>query len=108
MVDSLNILNSSLEKLADSFKIKKGKGHFPYLFVNKNNLYYIGDKPEKNFYTNISDLEYNEIEISNWNLKIETLIYLRSDIEGLLEAILKFNKKALYFLINQEKALSNN
>jgi len=30
--------------------------------------------------------------IINWNVKDETLRYLKSDIEGLLEILLKFSK----------------
>jgi len=59
--------------------------------VTKDKLNYIGDKPTKDFYNNISDQEYLTIPNDNWNLQKETLDYLKSDVEGLLEAIIKFN-----------------
>ena len=36
-------------------------------------------------------MDYNNIPENNWDLKKETLNYLKSDIEGLLEALTKFN-----------------
>jgi hypothetical protein len=79
-----------LNDILNSFNTTVQKGYFPYSFVNKDNLKYIGDKPSKNFYNNISDLEYSKISDNNWDLKSETLNYLKSDIEGLLEVIIKF------------------
>lgn len=91
LLDSLQLIKGSLENILNSFNCKIKKGHFPYSFVNKNNLFYIGNKPSKNTYKNITELEYLNIPNSNWNLKEETLSYLKADLEGLLEAILKFN-----------------
>lgn len=51
-VDSLNILNNSLAKLCIDYGVKTIKGIFPYSFVNKNNLKYIGAKPGIEFYCN--------------------------------------------------------
>jgi hypothetical protein len=80
----------SLENILKSFKCKTRKGVFPYKAVNKNSLNYIGNKPAKNFYNNISDQDYLAIPNLDWDLKKETLNYLKSDVEGLLEAVLKF------------------
>jgi len=41
-VDSLNLLDSSLDKLCKDFNIKTSKGIYPYAFVNKDNLNYVG------------------------------------------------------------------
>ena len=90
ILDSLQLISGNLDSILKSFKCIVQKGHFPYEFVNKDNLYYIGDKPEKNFYNNISELEYSQIQNKNWNLKKETQKYLKSDLEGLLEALNKF------------------
>jgi len=79
-----------LNDILKSFNTTVQKGYFPYSFVNKDNLKYIGPKPSKDFYNNISDLEYSKISDNNWDLKEETLKYLQSDIEGLLEVITKF------------------
>lgn len=91
LLDSLQLIPDSLENILKSFKCKIEKGKFPYAFVNKNNLFYIGDKPNKTFYNKISELEYNAIPKDNWDLRKETINYLRSDVEGLLEAMTKFS-----------------
>ncbi len=54
-------------------------------------LFYVGDKPSISFYNNISNKDYDSILDLNWNLEQETLKYLRSDVEGLLEIIIKFS-----------------
>ena len=89
--DSLQLISGSLDSILKSFNCKIQKGHFPYEFVKNNNLYYIGDKPSINFYNNISELEYKSISTNNWDLKEETIKYLKSDLQGLLEALIKFN-----------------
>ena len=91
ILDSLQLIPGSLDDILNSFNCKIKKGKFPYEFVNKDNLKYIGDKPFKNFYNGISELEYLDIPQHNWDLKKQTLIYLRADVEGLLEALEKFN-----------------
>jgi len=90
-LDSLQLISGSLESILNSFHCKIKKGYFPYKFVTEKNLNYIGDKPAKKYYENISDLEYQNIPKDNWVLKKETLDYLKSDVEGLLEALIKFN-----------------
>jgi hypothetical protein len=48
-----------------SYKCNVQKGYFPYKFVNENNLYHIGDKPSKEFYKDIPDLNYNSLPNDN-------------------------------------------
>ena len=91
LLDSLQLIPGSLDNILKSFQCDIKKGYFPYSFVNENNLYYIGDKPSIKFFNNISEINYNSIPENNWNLKKETLSYLKADIEGLLEALIKFN-----------------
>lgn len=91
LLDSLQLIPGSLENILKSFNCDTQKGFFPYSFVNINNLNYIGVKPPKEFFSNISDLDYNSIQEKNWDLKKETLNDLKADVEGLLEAITKFN-----------------
>lgn len=90
LLDSLQLIPGSLDDILKSFNCVTQKGKFPYKAVNKNSLNYVGPKPAKNFYNNISDQEYNSIPANNWDLKKETLSYLKSDLEGLLEVIFKF------------------
>jgi len=92
LLDSLQLISGSLEGILKSFNCKVQKGYFPYEFVKNNNFFYIGDKPSIEYYKNITELGYKSIPTNNWSLKKETLKYLKSDIEGLLEALIKFNK----------------
>jgi len=91
LLDSLQLISGSLENILKSFNCKIEKSKFPYSFVTKDNLNYVGKKPSKTYYNNISDLDYLSIPDDNWDLKQETLNYLKSDLEGLLEVMLKFS-----------------
>lgn len=97
LVDSLNILNNSLDKLCSDFGLNYKKGIFPYNFVNKNNLNYIGVTPDIQFWINKYNKNvnldfYNEIKKNNWSLREETLKYLELDLSCLLEVIKKFQE----------------
>lgn len=61
LLDSLQLISGSLDNILKSYNCNVQKGCFPHKFVNKDNLYYIGDIPSKDFYNNIPDLEYNAI-----------------------------------------------
>jgi hypothetical protein len=66
--DSLKLLIVSLRNLAKSFGVDTQKGIFPYTFVNKNNLDYIGEVPDYKYFNNISIDEYNKYcEQFNYN-----------------------------------------
>jgi hypothetical protein len=69
LLDSLQLIPGSLNDILNSFNCNFEKGKFPYAFVNKNNLFYIGEKPNKSFYNNISNLDYNAIPKDNWDLR---------------------------------------
>ena len=106
-VDSLNLLNLSLDKLTKEFNIENKKGKFPHAFVNKNTLNYIGNKPDINFYDNININEYNNIPNNNWDLKSECLIYLNKDIKGLFEVMNEFSRLIyIYFNVQMTDALT--
>lgn len=47
LLDSLQILPMSLRKLADAFDVTTKKTYFPYKFLNKENINYIGKVPDK-------------------------------------------------------------
>jgi len=51
----------NLDSLLKSFNCINEKGNFPYNFVNKDNLFYVGDKPSISFYNNISNKDYDSI-----------------------------------------------
>ena len=90
ILDSLQLIPDKLENILESYHCETKKGLFPYSFVIKKNLFYKGIKPSKDYYNKISDLEYLSIPDKNWDMRKETLNYLKSDVEGLLEAVLKF------------------
>jgi hypothetical protein len=59
--DSYLILLASLSKLCKSFKVEILKGFFPYLFVNEDNLNYIGNVPTFKYFDNKISLDkYSE------------------------------------------------
>jgi hypothetical protein len=95
LLDSINLVNCSLNKFLISFDCKINKGMFPHSFVNPNNLNYIGDKPDKKYFdlTELSQKYYDDLP-EKWNLKEECLNYLNKDILGLLEAM---NKMSNYY-----------
>jgi hypothetical protein len=91
-VDSLNLLNNKLEDLCKDFQVSTTKGIFPYEFVTKKTLNYIGQQPAKSHYNNISEEEYYCLIASDsWDLKKETIKYLEKDLLGLLEVLNKFS-----------------
>ena len=95
ILDSLNLFPVSLRNLLESFECQITKGHFPHSFVSKDKLNYIGEIPEYKYFNNISELEYlNMCKIykDNWDLQKECLLYLDSDILGLLEALNKYSE----------------
>lgn len=54
-VDSLNLINGSLDQLSKDYNVKTKKGYFPYSFVNKNNLNYEGIAPNIEHYNSNVD-----------------------------------------------------
>jgi DNA polymerase type B, organellar and viral len=91
--DSLSFFNNkNLRKVLLAFKCKNKKGIFPYSFLNKKTLNYIGPKPDYKYYDKISEKEYNKIRGDNWNCRKELLKYMKSDIDGLYEVIMKMSK----------------
>lgn len=98
-VDSLNLLNFSLDKLAKDFYITMEKGYFPYLFVKRETLLYEGLTPDIKFYPklnqkNAKDLViYKNLYKNNWKLREETLFYLEKDLTILFDIVMEFSSK---------------
>ena len=93
--DSYLILLSSLIKLCKSFNVKNPKSIFPHLFVNENNLNYIGPVPDFKYFNGISKedyLKYCSQFDNNWNLKIEAEKYCALDCISLHQVISKFGE----------------
>lgn len=88
--DSIQILNSSLDKLCKSFDVPTKKSIFPYNFMDSlNKINYIGIKPDKYLYTNGLPDNYDNIKF--WDAKKETLEYLKNDCVSLYQIIDKFS-----------------
>ena len=92
--DSIPILNSSLSDLSKSYGVETPKGTFPYKFATRNNLFYIGNTPDK-FYFNpsLTQSAYDKMVCSNWSFRLETEKYLESDLYSLHQVISKVNKQ---------------
>jgi DNA polymerase type B, organellar and viral len=58
--DSYLILLASLYKLCKAFSVSNPKSLFPHLFVNKDNLNYIGLVPDIKYFIKISKTEYQD------------------------------------------------
>lgn len=97
--DSLLLLPIALDKLISAFNIETKKLPFPYKFVNKDNLNYIGDIPDYVYYSEkLTYKEYSELTSkynynTPWNLIEETKKYLYNDIKSLYEIIDKFGNE---------------
>jgi len=65
LLDSLQLIKGNLNSILKSFNCSIQKGHFPYSFVNKNNLLYKGKKPSIKHFNNISEAEYLKIPVNN-------------------------------------------
>lgn len=93
LVDSYTLLQSSLSKLCETFDTEVKKSVFPYDFVNKYNLFYVGNKPDIKYYNDIDIKSYKEVHNSNWSLKDETIKYLENDLISLFNVIDEFKRK---------------
>lgn len=91
--DSFNILTSSLSVLSVEYKAVTVKGHFPYSFVSRDRLNYVGKTPDIKYYPGLSEQEYKLNYLNeNWDLKVESTKYLKNDLVCLLDVLNKFNK----------------
>lgn len=96
--DSYQLLPSSLRKLAISFNTNTKKDIFPYDFVKKHNLNYVGPVPSMRLFpigTFSNLLEYNEYVArfnNNWNLQEIATTYCIQDCISLHQVLVKFSE----------------
>lgn len=83
---SLYYKNGDLRTTCKNFKLEKEKGVYPYKFPNKNNLEYIGEVPELEYWNSESDRdEYIKINGNTFNMKEYTVKYCKLDSELVYE-----------------------
>jgi DNA polymerase type B, organellar and viral len=96
------LLPQSLDNLIDDFNIETKKLLFPYKFITKENIDYIGEIPSYNdFFDKFILYKYEkylllskQYDINNkWNLLEETKKYIFNDLKSLYEIIDKFGKE---------------
>lgn len=89
ILDSYNILQSSLDNLARTFNTEIQKSFFPHKFVTKNTIFYKGVKPAKKYYVNDSfkykgndlvDVKENDYDLKG-NLKTDLYNKIPNKIE---------------------------
>jgi len=72
--------SGSLKVVSKNFNLEETKGVYPYKFVNKNNLNYIGFVPDVDFWNNKDEYnEYINLNGYNFNLKEYTIKYCLLD-----------------------------
>jgi DNA polymerase type B, organellar and viral len=101
IVDSLALLPGSLRSLSKDYEVDVHKGYFPYNFVNKDTLFYVGNTPDIKYYNNILKEDYKELYKEVWSLKDECLIYLEKDLLSLYKVLEKVNKE-FFFKFNTQ------
>jgi DNA polymerase type B, organellar and viral len=92
--DSYLILLNSLMKLCKAFSVEDSKSFFPHLFVNKNNLNYIGKVPAFKYFIKTNKEDYKNYVLnlnSLWSLKDEAVKYCRLDCISLYQILINFN-----------------
>src|SRR5882757_676034 len=93
--DSYLMLPTSLKKLAIQFNVEN-KTIFPYSFVTKNNLDFIGNVPEFKYFNGLQIyqyIDYKNLFDKDWSLRDESIKYCVQDCVTLYKVINEFNKQ---------------
>lgn len=107
-IDSINYLPMGLVKLPKAFDLSASvkKGFFPHLFNTKDNRFYVGAMPDREYYCVDGMFTEDRLKFLQWydeqikkdyvfNMRDELRGYCISDVDILRRACLKFRK---YFL----------
>lgn len=105
MRDSFLLLPVSLRSLAKQFNVDVLKGNFPFEFVTKDKINYIGKVPNLKFFQDLSEKEYNSYKQNfvnkDWSLKTEVIKYCEQDCVFLYKVINTFaNQIYVSFQLN--------
>ena len=92
----------NLSSNAKNFKLDCEKGIFPYMFPNDNNLYYVGNVPDKSFFNSVDDYEMCVKQTNNiFNLKEYCEKYCLLDSKLVYEISLKHLSECLGVIDNR-------
>lgn len=93
ILDSYRILNNSLNDLCIKYQVDVYKGYFPYGFAKENTFFYIGQTPNKIYYSSeLTDAQYKNLYKEEWDFKKESLSYLSYDLISLYHVLVKLNQ----------------
>lgn len=108
ILDSYRVLTDNLKNLSIKYKVDVTKGDFPYKFASVDNLFYVGQTPNVNYYpATITKQEYKFLFKELWDFKTESLAYLWKDLISLYQILIKVNKTLfLDFDIDMTKCLT--
>ncbi len=108
LLDSFYMLPFKLDLLGIKFDTDVKKTSFPYTFVRRDSLFYIGPAPSLTHYADkIEMFDYVLLKEKPWDMKSETLKYLANDIECLFQVMHKYNSTVHNdFLVNAVKLSS--
>lgn len=98
IVDSCRIAQGSLRDLAIAFGVETLKLFFPYDYVDKNKINYVGKTPDYKYYVDsqkgamISLLEWQAMFTNKWSMREERIKYLNNDVIALYQVMMTMNK----------------
>ncbi len=92
LIDSYNLLRSSLYNLSRAFELSIIKGYFPHKFVNIDTINYVGNTPSLEYWNEVSSEEYKKFYSKTWSVKNECIKYLNKDLISLYKIMDTFNK----------------
>ena len=91
IVDSYNILSHSLKDLCKTYKSDTVKDIFPYEFITRHRLFYIGDKPSISMYKDLNKQTYYEIPRYDRSSLREIVKYIEINLNNLGVSINKLH-----------------
>lgn len=96
---SYKLFPIQLKKIAEDLKLEN-KMVFPYKFVNKNNLYYIGKVPNKEYFNNEDEyIKFTNLN-NSFNMKEYSIKYCENDVKITIQFLNLFSKLLKKYNIN--------
>jgi hypothetical protein len=98
IADSCKLIPGSLDELAEAYKVVTKKGKFPYNYVNKDNIDYVGVTPDYKYYMDskngamITLFEWGSMYSNKWSMRDETIKYLKKDLMALYQIMMAMSE----------------